>query len=121
MLEDHLRAHPLISQCIVVGDQRPFIACLITLDAEMLPTWLSNHGKPELDVHAAATDPEVLAELQKAVDAANAYVSKAESIRKFSVLETDFTEQSGHLTPKMSLKRAVVMKDFADEVEALYR
>ncbi len=120
VLEDHLRAHPLISQCIVVGDARPFIACLITLDAEMLPTWLSNHGKPALDVHAAATDPEVLAELQKAVDNANTFVSKAESIRKFSVLETDFTEQSGHLTPKLSLKRAVVMKDFADSVESLY-
>ena len=120
VLEDHLRAHPLISQCIVVGDQRPFIACLITLDAEMLPTWLTNHGKTVIGVHEATTDPEVLAELQKAVDSANSYVSKAESIRKFSVLETDFTEQSGHLTPKLSLKRAVVMKDFADSVEALY-
>ena len=120
VLEDHLRAHPLISQCIVVGDQKPFIGCLITLDAEMLPTWLANHGKPALTIEAAAADPEVRAELQRAVDAANAQVSKAESIRKFDVLTTDFTEASGHLTPKLSLKRAVVMNDFADQVEALY-
>jgi long-chain acyl-CoA synthetase len=120
MLEDKLRAHPLISQCIVVGDQKPFIACLITLDAEMLPTWLSNHGQPALSVTEAAEDPTVRAELQVAVDAANSYVSKAETIRKFSVLTTDFTEASGHLTPKQSLKRSVVMKDFATEVEALY-
>lgn len=121
VLEDHLRAHPLVSQCIVVGDQRPYIACLITLDGEMLPTWLSNHGRPELTPAQAAEDPEVRAELQRAVDAANTYVSKAESIRRFDVLTTDFSEQSGHLTPKLSLKRAVVMKDFADEVESLYR
>jgi long-chain acyl-CoA synthetase len=121
VLEDHLRAHPLISQCIVVGDQRPFIGCLITLDAEMLPTWLSNHGKPAMSVAEAAADPEVKAELQSAVDAANAQVSKAESIRKFDILTTDFSEASGHLTPKLSLKRTVVMKDFADQVEALYR
>jgi len=121
VLEDHLRAHPLISQCIVVGDQRPFIGCLITLDAEMLPTWLANHGKPGLTLEQAATDDDVRAELQRAVDAANKQVSKAESIRKFEVLTVDFTEASGHLTPKMSLKRAVVMKDFASQVEALYR
>jgi long-chain acyl-CoA synthetase len=120
VLEDHLRAHPLISQCIVVGDQKPFIGCLITLDAEMLPTWLSNHGKPALTVEQAAADAEVKAELQKAVDAANAQVSKAESIRRFEVLTTDFTEASGHLTPKMSLKRTVVMKDVAAQVESLY-
>ena len=121
VLEDHLRAHPLISQCIVVGDQRPYIACLITLDPEMLPTWLANNGRPALTLEDARTDDAVLAELQRAVDAANAQVSKAESIRRFRVLATDFTERSGHLTPKLSLKRAVVMKDFADEVDALYR
>jgi long-chain acyl-CoA synthetase len=120
VLEDRLRAHPLISQCIVVGDGKPFIACLITLDTEMLPTWLSNHGKPALDVAAAAADPDVRAELQKAVDDANLAVSKAESIRKFAVLTIDFTEDSGHLTPKQSLKRSVVMKDFNKEVENLY-
>ena len=121
VLEDRLRAHVLVSQCMVVGDQRPFIAALITLDAEMLPTWLSNNGKPAMDVAAAAQDPDVRAEIQKAVDAANLAVSKAESIRKFQILETDFTEAGGHLTPKLSLKRAVVLKEFADCVESLYR
>jgi long-chain acyl-CoA synthetase len=120
VLEDRLRAHPLISQCMVVGDGKPFIACLITLDTEMLPTWLANHGKPPMSVETAAADPEVLAELQKAVDDANLAVSKAESIRKFTVLTGDFTEESGHLTPKLSLKRNVVMKDFSQEVDALY-
>jgi long-chain acyl-CoA synthetase len=120
VLEDHLRAHPLISQCIVVGDQRPFIGCLITLDEEMLPVWLANRGKPALSITEAAADPDVRAELQRAVDAANTQVSKAESIRKFEVLSVDFSEASGHLTPKQSLKRSVVMKDFADHVNALY-
>jgi long-chain acyl-CoA synthetase len=120
VLEDRLRAHVLISQCMVVGDQRPFIAALITLDAEMLPGWLSTHGKPPLDVRAAAADPEVRAELQRAIDHANRAVSKAESIRKFLVLDTDFTESGGHLTPKLSLKRAVVLKEFAQQVESLY-
>ncbi len=113
VLEDRLRAHVLVSQCMVVGDQRPYIGALVTLDAEMLPTWLSNNGKPAMDVAAAAKDPYVLAEIQKAVDAANLAVSKAEAIRRFSILDTDFTEAGGHLTPKLSLKRSVVLKEFA--------
>jgi long-chain acyl-CoA synthetase len=120
VLEDRLRAHVLISQCMVVGDQRPFIGALVTLDAEMLPTWLSNHGKPAMDVAAAAQDADVRAEIQRAVDHANEAVSKAESIRKFLILDTDFTEAGGHLTPKLSLKRAVVLKEFAQQVESLY-
>ncbi len=120
VLEDRLRAHPLVSQCIVVGDQRPFIACLVTLDAEMLPTWLANQKKARMDVAQAAADPDVRAEVQRAVDHANAAVSKAEAIRKFEILTVDFTEAGGHLTPKLSLKRQVVMKEFAAEVEALY-
>jgi long-chain acyl-CoA synthetase len=120
VLEDRLRAHPLVSQCIVVGDQRPFIGCLVTLDPEMLPTWLSNNGKPPMDVATAATDPDVRAEVHKAIDEANRAVSKAESIRKFLILDIDFTEASGHLTPKLSLKRQVVLKDFAGQVEELY-
>jgi long-chain acyl-CoA synthetase len=120
VLEDRLRAHVLVSQCMVVGDQRPFIAALVTLDAEMLPTWLSNNGKQPMDVAAAAQDPDVRAEIQKAVDAANQAVSKAESIRKFLILDTDFTESGGHLTPKLSLKRAVVLKEFTQQVETLY-
>jgi long-chain acyl-CoA synthetase len=121
VLEDRLRAHPLVSQCIVVGDQRPFIGCLVTLDTEMLPLWLSNHGKPGMDVATAATDPDVRAALDAAVDRANTVVSKAESIRKYVVLDTEFTEASGHLTAKLSLKRAVILKDFAEAVEELYQ
>ncbi len=120
ILEDRLRAHALISQCMVVGDQRPFVAALVTLDAEMLPTWLANSGKPPLDVAQAAQDPDVRAEVQRAVDHANQAVSKAESIRAFLILDTDFTEAAGHLTPKLSLKRAVVLKEFAEQVERIY-
>ena len=120
VLEDRIRAHPLISQAMVVGDGRPFVACLITLDAEMLPGWLSNNRLPEMTPGQAAADDRVRAELQKAVDDANTQVSKPESIRRFTVLTADFTEASGHLTPKLSLKRAVVLKDFGADVEALY-
>jgi len=121
VLEDRLRAHPLISQTIVVGDNRPFIACLITLDPESLEHWKSARGKPA-DATAAdlATDPDLLAELQTAVDDANKAVSRAESIRKFTVLASDFTEASGYLTPSLKVKRAVVVKDYAAEIEALY-
>jgi long-chain acyl-CoA synthetase len=121
VLEDRLRAHPLVSQCIVIGDQRAFVGCLITLDVEMLPGWLATHGRPPMDVTPAATDPQVRAAVQTAVNDANAVVSKAESIRKFAILDTDFTEASGHLTPKLSLKRSVIIKDYADHVEDLYR
>jgi long-chain acyl-CoA synthetase len=121
VLEDRIRAHALVSQALVVGDAKPFIAALVTLDAEMLPTWAANHGKPGLTVEQAVDDPDVQAELQRAVDDANAAVSKAESVRKFRILVVDFTEESGHLTPSLKLKRNVVMKDFADQVEELYR
>jgi long-chain acyl-CoA synthetase len=120
VLEDALRAHPLISQTLVVGDQQPFVAALVTLDAEMLPTWLANNGKPELSVEQAAGDEDVHAAIQAAVDEANQAVSRAESIRAFRVLSTDFTEESGHMTPSMKLKRAVVLKEFADDVNAIY-
>ncbi len=120
VLEDRLRAHPLVSQCIVVGDQKPFIAALVTLDPDMLPTWAKINGLEGLSPDAARTNEVVLAELQKAVDDANTAVSKAESIRKFAVLPGDFTEENGYLTPSLKLKRNVVMKDFADDVEALY-
>jgi long-chain acyl-CoA synthetase len=120
VLEDRLRAHPLISQTIVVGDQQPFVAALVTLDAEMLPTWLSNNGKPALTVEQAAQDEDVRAAIQAAVDEANQAVSRAESIRAFRVRATDFTEESGHMTPSMKLKRTVVLKEFADDVNAIY-
>ena len=120
VLEDRLRAHPLISQCIVVGDGKPFIGALVTLDEDMYPGWASNHGIDGVPLDRARTDERVLAEVQRAVDEANTAVSRAESIRKFAILDRDFTEESGHLTPSLKLKRNVVMRDFEDEVDALY-
>jgi long-chain acyl-CoA synthetase len=120
VLEDRLRAHPLVSQCIVVGDQKPFIAALVTLDAEMLPAWARNHGLGDLTVDQARTHEVVIAEVQKAVDEANKAVSRAESVRRFTILPGDFTEENGYLTPSLKLKRNIVMKDYGDEVEALY-
>jgi long-chain acyl-CoA synthetase len=105
---------------MVVGDQRPFIACLITLDTEMLPTWLANNGRPALDLADAITDEAVVAEIGRAIDDANTLVSRAESIREFRILDSDFTEASGHLTPKLSIKRHAVMKDYAEQIEAIY-
>nr|WP_216848770.1 MULTISPECIES: AMP-dependent synthetase/ligase [unclassified Rathayibacter] len=120
-LEDPIRANPLVGQVVVVGDQRPFIAALVTLDPEMLPTWLANNGQDaSLSLEKAAVNPAVLAEVQRAVDAANARVSRAESIRKFVILPTEFTEASGHLTPKMSIKRNVILDDFAQTISSVY-
>ena len=120
-LEDPIRANPIIGQVVVVGDQRPFISALITLDPEMLPTWLANAGLPkDMTLADAAKNDAVRAEIQRAVDAANARVSRAESIRKFTVLDSEWTEASGHLTPKMSIKRNIIMSDFADEIAAIY-
>ncbi|QTE30478.1 AMP-dependent synthetase/ligase [Pengzhenrongella sicca] len=120
VLEDRLRGHPLVSQVVVVGDQRPFIAALVTLDAEMLPGWLGSHGLPPMDVAAAATHPAVLAALDRASERANKAVSRAESIRKLSVLTLDFTEANGYLTPSLKVKRAAVIRDFAAQVDAIY-
>jgi long-chain acyl-CoA synthetase len=121
VLEDRLRAHPLISQCMVIGDGKPYIACLITLDAEALEHWKQQHGRPaEATARDLADDPELLAEIQAAVDDANQAVSRAESIRKFRILDGDFTEESGHLTPSLKVRRNVVVKDFSADIEALY-
>jgi long-chain acyl-CoA synthetase len=121
VLEDRLRAHWLISQCMVVGDNKPFIAALITLDQEALPSWVAQKGKdPSLTPAQLADDPDLLAELQAAVDEANKAVSQAESIRKFTVLGVDWTEAGGQLTPSMKLRRGIVMKEFEQDVEALY-
>jgi long-chain acyl-CoA synthetase len=121
VLEDRLRASRLVSQCIVVGDQRPFVGALVTLDEEALPAWLEAHGKPAgTPVEALRDDPDLRAELDAAVAEANRAVSHAESIRKYRVLATDFTEENGMLTPSLKLKRAVVMEAFDAEVEALY-
>ncbi|HEX4015600.1 MAG TPA: long-chain fatty acid--CoA ligase, partial [Frankiaceae bacterium] len=104
-----------------VGDAKPFIACLITLDADAIPAFLKAHNKP-LDTPIAdlTEDPDMLAAIQGAVDDANHAVSKAEAIRKFVILPVDFTEEGGELTPSLKLKRTVVMKEFSSEVEALY-
>lgn len=121
VLEDRLRAHTLVSQCMVVGDGKPFIACLVTLDVESLPAWLEQNGKPaDTPVEQLVDDPALVAEIQNAVDEANKAVSRAESIRKFTVLPVDWTEAGGQLTPSLKLKRNVVMADFADDVAALY-
>ncbi|MFJ6042681.1 AMP-dependent synthetase/ligase [Brachybacterium paraconglomeratum] len=119
-LEDQLRSHPLVSQCVVIGDQKPFVAAILTLDAEMLPTWLKNNGKPEMSLTQAAEDAEIRAELQKVVDRANESVSRAESIRSFVVIDSDFTEENGYLTPSLKLKRNVVVKDLAPIIEKIY-
>ena len=119
-LEDRLRTHPLVSQCIVVGDKRPFIGALITLDAELFPSWAKNKKLRNLSWDDARKNHVVHAELQRAVDNANLAVSKPESIRRFTVLAGDFTEDNGYLTPSLKLKRNMVMKDYASDVEALY-
>ncbi|GAA1835898.1 AMP-dependent synthetase/ligase [Agromyces salentinus] len=120
-LEDPIRANPLVGQVVVVGDQKPFISALVTLDPEMLPVWLNNNGEDAgMSVEEAAVNPAVLAEVQRAIDTANETVSRAESIRKFAILPIDLTEASGHLTPKLSIKRNVILSDFAPQIEAMY-
>ena len=121
VLEDRLRAHPLVSQCMVVGDNRPYIGALVTLDREAVPGWLAAHGRPADTAPAdLATDPQVLADVQAAVDDANKAVSKAEAIKRFVVLPVDFTEEGGQLTPTLKLKRATVLLDFDQAVDSLY-
>ena len=120
-LEDPIRANPIVGQVVVVGDQKPFVGALVTLDPEMLPTWLANNGLPaDMSLTDAAKNPAVRDEVQRAIDIANKSVSRAESVRKFVILDTEWTEASGHLTPKMSIKRNVIMDDFAQAVEDLY-
>jgi len=120
-LEDPLRAHPLVGQVVVLGDKKPFVSALISLDSEMLTSWLKNHGGNEkLTVSEAAGDPLVLAELQGAIDKVNLSFSTAESIRKFVVIAAELTEQSGHLTPSLKIKREAVARDFAKEIAELY-
>ena len=120
-LEDPIRANPIIGQIVVVGDKRPFIGALISLDEEMLPVWLNNNGEDaSMSIEQASKNPKVLAEIQSAIDRANSKVSRAESVRKFVILPHDLTEESGHLTPKLSIKRHVILKDFADTIDALY-
>jgi long-chain acyl-CoA synthetase len=120
VLEDRLRAHPLVSQCMVVGDNQPFIAALVTLDPDALKVWVANNKKDGAAIGDLVNDPDLIAVVQTAVDEANKAVSKAESIRKFTLLSTDFTIAGGHLTAKLSVKRHVVAKEFAKEIDALF-
>jgi long-chain acyl-CoA synthetase len=121
VLEDRLRGHALISQCMVVGDGKPYVAVLITLDEEALGPWMQLHSVPAgTPVSALRDNPELVAAVQAAVDDANKAVSRAESIRKFRILDVDFTQEKGQLSAKLGIRRAVLMKDFADDVAALY-
>ncbi|MDT0346565.1 AMP-dependent synthetase/ligase [Streptomyces litchfieldiae] len=120
VIEDRVRAHPLIAECMVVGEGRPFVGALITLDDEFLPRWVAEQGLQALPRAEVLRHPKLLAAVQEAVDQGNAAVSRAESVRAFRVLPEQFTEDSGHLTPSLKLKRHVVAKDFAGEIDALY-
>ena len=120
VLEDRLRAHWLVGQCLVVGDAQPFIAALITIDIESWPTWLKQNGHAaDTSIGEMADDETLRAEIQLAVDDANKAVSKAESIRKFVVLANDWTEDGGQITPSLKLKRNVVMRENAEQIDAL--
>jgi long-chain acyl-CoA synthetase len=121
VLEDRVRAHWLVSQCLVVGDQQPFIAALVTIDPDSFPAWLQQQGKPAATTVAeVADDPQLCAEIQTAIDDANKAVSKAESIRKFIILDNDWTEAGGQLTPSLKLKRNVVQAECAAQIAELY-
>ncbi|MEN8655888.1 AMP-dependent synthetase/ligase [Streptomyces sp. 21So2-11] len=119
-LEDWLRAHPLVGQCMVVGDNRPYITALLTLEPDGLAHWLRMTKKQDVPMRALVDDEELRATIQKAVDEANRLVSGAESIHRFAILPVDFTEAGGHLTPSLKLKRPVIAREFAKEMEKLY-
>ncbi|WP_255771182.1 AMP-dependent synthetase/ligase [Pseudarthrobacter sulfonivorans] len=121
LLEDQIRADALVSQVLVVGDNRPFIGALVTLDQEALPGWLQRHGLPEsTTLEEAVENPVVKAAVQDLITQANTSVSQAEAIKSFRIVASDFTEASGHLTPSMKVKRAQVMKDFETVIEEMY-
>ncbi|WP_420079952.1 AMP-dependent synthetase/ligase [Streptomyces sp. JL4002] len=120
-LEDWLRAHPLVGQCMVVGDNRPYVAALITLEPDGLMHWRQMHKKQGVPIRELIRDEELRADLQRAVDEANRLVSRAESIRRFAVLPGDFTQARGHLTPSLKLRRGAIARDYADRIDELYR
>jgi len=119
-LEEKIRTHQLVGHAVVVGDGKPFISALLTLDPEGLAYWCAERGLPALPLSEAATDPQVLAALQEAVDLANQTVSKAESVRTFRLIDADFSVESGHLTPSLKLKRSAVVKEFQAEIAKIY-
>ena len=120
-LEDRIRAHFLVSQSMVIGDGKPYVAALVTIDEEAFPAWKAKHNKAA-DATAAglSNDPDLVAEIQAAVDDANTMVSRAESIRRFRIVDGDFTQENGQLTPSLKVRRNVVAKDRAADIEALY-
>jgi long-chain acyl-CoA synthetase len=121
VLEDRLRTAALISQCMVVGDGRPFVGVLVTLDEDTFGPWKARHGKPaDAKPSDLRDDPDLNAEIQAAVDEANKAVSRAESIRKFRLLDGDFTQEQGQLSAKLGIKRGVLAKEFAADIDALY-
>jgi len=121
VLEDRLRSHLIICQSMVVGDGKPFVAALITIDDETFGPWKERHGKPaDATVADLKDDPDLIASVQRAVDDANLAVSRAESIRKFRILDSDFTQEQGHLSAKLGIRRSVLAKEFASDIEALY-
>ncbi|MFM2023061.1 MAG: hypothetical protein RIR89_453 [Actinomycetota bacterium] len=120
-IEDPLRAHPLIGQVVVIGDAKPFIGALISLDPEMVPVWSEQNGITEkLTLAEATKNPAIRAEIQKAVDEVNQRFSNAEQIKEFEILDVELTEASGHLTPSLKIKRSQVLKDFASQVDRIY-
>jgi long-chain acyl-CoA synthetase len=121
VLEDRLRAHLIIGNCMVVGDGQPFIGVLVTIDPDTFGPWKERHGKPaSATVSDLRDDPDLRASVQHAIDDANRAVSRAESIRKFRIIDVEFTQEQGHLSAKMGIRRSVLAKEFAGEIEALY-
>ncbi|POX46153.1 long-chain fatty acid--CoA ligase [Streptomyces sp. Ru71] len=121
VLEERVRDHPLVHQCIVVGNDRPYVAALVTLDHEAVEHWLQMRNKPRLTPAELVRDPDLETEVRRAVVAANTLVSQAESIRTFRILAQPFTEEHGLLTPSLKLKRKAIESTYAREVEALYQ
>ncbi|MFE9834308.1 AMP-dependent synthetase/ligase [Streptomyces sp. NPDC005551] len=121
VLEERVRDHPLVAQCVVVGNDRPYIAALVTLDSEAVDHWLQMRGKQRMTPSELVRDADLEAEVRRAVVAANTLVSQTESIRTFRILAHQFTEEHGLLTPSLKLKRKAIEKAYAAEVEALYR
>ncbi len=120
-LEDSLRGHPLISQVVVIGDNKPFVSALVTIDKEALPSWLANHGLEPMSISQAVSDPQIIAAIDRAVKRTNTHVSRAESIRKFAILPYDFTVDNGYLTPSLKVRRDKVIKDYANYINDIYR
>ena len=118
--EEKIRSHQLVAHAVVVGDGKPFVSALLTLDPEGVANWRSERGLPPLPLSEAANDPAVLAAVQEAVDLANRMVSKAESVRTFRLLDAEFSVESGHLTPSLKLKRSAVVQEFQAEIAGIY-